>query len=114
MVKKDQTLEALATIRMCIDDNEKALECENIQATDADDFVTSEDDDGSDQFTPGAHWTLGAPKKLMHVSEIQRDRFPTFEVQLRQRLAELSPEEFDSGGFIPIKVRTRSLVLFLH
>lgn len=108
MVKKDQTLEALATIRMCINDNDRALEHERFQETDDGDFVNCDDDGRGDQFTPGTHWTLGAPKKLVHISEIQRDKFPAFETQLRRCLAELSPEDFDSSGFIPIKVRTPS------
>lgn len=105
MVEKDQTLEALATIRMCIDDNDTAIEHEKFQATDDGDFVNSDDYDGSDeQFAPGTHWTLGAPKSLAHISEIQRNKFPTFEAQMCQCLAQLSPEDFNSDGFIPVKV----------
>lgn len=105
MAKKDQTLEALATIRMCIDNDAQALERERLQTTDTGDFLPSEDDDGSDQFAPGVHWTLGAPRKREHISEIERSTFPDFEVQLRHLLSELSPGDFCLGGFVPVKVR---------
>lgn len=105
MVRKDQTLEALAAIRMSIDDNNKIIERELTRDTDPDDFPLSTDDGGGDQPEPNdLHWKLGAPSRPLQISDIKRRDIPAFEGKLRQFLAEFAPEEFTSGGFVPIKV----------
>lgn len=105
MTWKDQDLEAIATIRMAINNNDALLERLRNQGTDTTDFQPSmDDDDGNKQFEAGTHWTLGLPDKLTVPFKIMPEEFPAFENQLRERMAELMPEEFSLGHQIPIKV----------
>ena len=63
-----QTQEAMATIRMAVDTYDKLKKQQEEDAEDAGDFIACNDDNensgGGDQFEPGLHWTLGAPRKL--------------------------------------------------
>lgn len=106
MMQYDQTQEAIATIRMAVDQYDEAQR--QAAQQDADEDFSLPDDAAADmpEVAPvsPAHWKLGAPDRLVSLGALEVDLFPTFEAKLRQFLATQSPNEFLPGLPTPIKV----------
>ncbi|KAF7967343.1 hypothetical protein HWV62_34677 [Athelia sp. TMB] len=103
MSRYDQTLEALATIRMTVDAADAR------ESPDANDTVPCQSDSTADEdqlaTDANAHWSLGAPQKLVLISEIKTKEFPAFERKLRLFLSDVTSDDTLTHEHIYIKIR---------
>lgn len=108
MSRHDETLEAIAAIRMAVDNDDSARAHQlSISSVAKDpDFQPAIDQGDSNIKSPsGHHWTLGSPDRLMHLEQLAESyKFPAFETAIRHLLSTVAPEEFSGFGACSIKV----------
>jgi hypothetical protein len=112
MSHHDKTLEAIAAIRMAIDNDDavRRLATSSV-AEDADFQPASDQGEANVESVSSRHWTLGAPDKLAHLPQLaELFKFPTFEASIKRLLSTLSPEDFTDLGphFIKVCINTFS------
>lgn len=115
MVRIDETQEAIARIRMAIDDSNKA------RVVDPDDDQDTEDDNTAPSSSPcdDSHWRLGAPSKLLDphqleecmIAEGRGREFQSFNSRLRAFLTHTFPQDaVRYEGFIQVLSSPKLLI----
>jgi hypothetical protein len=105
MSRHDETQEAIAAVRMAIDNDDTARHLAALAVTESEDFQLASDQTGDDAIDSVKHWKLGAPNNLTPVQQLtELFGFPSFEISMKTILTTLSPDDFGPGAHNGVKV----------